>query len=45
MQVGDLARELNIAVPSGSQLLDVLAESGFVERRDDQPTGGPSWSA
>ena len=35
MRVGDLARELNIAVPSGSRLLDVLAESGFVERRDD----------
>jgi DNA-binding MarR family transcriptional regulator len=35
MRVGDLARELNIAVPSGSRLLDVLAVSGFVERRDD----------
>jgi len=35
MRVGDLARQLNIAVPSGSRLLDVLAESGFVERRDD----------
>src|SRR6185436_13292921 len=39
MRVGDLARELNIAVPSGSRLLDVLAESGFVERRED-PTDG-----
>jgi DNA-binding MarR family transcriptional regulator len=38
-RVGDLARELNIAVPSGSRLLDVLAESGFVERRED-PTDG-----
>ena len=35
MRVGDVARELNIAVPSASRLLDVLAESGFVERRDD----------
>jgi len=35
MRVGDLARELNIAVPSASRLLDVLAESAFVERRDD----------
>jgi DNA-binding MarR family transcriptional regulator len=35
MRVGDLARELNIAVPSASRLLDLLAESGFVERRDD----------
>jgi DNA-binding MarR family transcriptional regulator len=35
MRVGDLARQLNIAKPSGSRLLDVLAESGFVERRDD----------
>ena len=39
MRVGDLARQLNIAVPSGSRLLDVLAESGFVERRED-PTDG-----
>jgi DNA-binding MarR family transcriptional regulator len=35
MRIGDVARELNIAVPSASRLLDVLAESGFVERRDD----------
>ena len=35
MRVGDVARELNIAVPSASRLLDVLAESAFVERRDD----------
>lgn len=35
MRVGDLARELNVAVPSASRLLDLLAESGFVERRDD----------
>ena len=35
LRIGDVARELNIAVPSASRLLDVLAESGFVERRDD----------
>jgi DNA-binding MarR family transcriptional regulator len=35
MRVGDLARELNVAVPSASRLVDLLAESGFVERRDD----------
>ena len=35
LRVGDLAHELNIAVPSASRLLDVVAESGFVERRDD----------
>ena len=39
MRVGDVARELNIAVPSGSRLLDVLAESGFVERRVDPNDG------
>ena len=41
MRVGDLARELNIAVPSASRLLDVLAESAFVERRDDPTDGQP----
>lgn len=35
VRVGDLASKLNIAVPSASRVLDVLAESGFVERRDD----------
>ena len=35
LRVGDMAHELNIAVPSASRLLDVVAESGFVERRDD----------